>query len=58
AQSANPPAATPSTVSINQCIKDNGCANSDLACRAKCAGVPNPSPGDIQDTDSCISLCP
>ncbi|KAF0517038.1 anchored cell wall protein 4 [Gigaspora margarita] len=62
ATAANPanPAAAPSPTSnlIADCIKNHGCNDSDEACRAMCAGVPNPSPQDVNATSDCIAKCP
>ncbi|RHZ53298.1 hypothetical protein Glove_443g73 [Diversispora epigaea] len=50
---------TPSPNAIDQCIKTYCDATSDdyLDCRAKCAGVPNPNPSDIDATNACLAKC-
>ncbi|RIB22454.1 hypothetical protein C2G38_990889 [Gigaspora rosea] len=61
ANPANPAAAaspTDSSNSIDDCIKSHGCSASDQACRATCAGVPNPSSQDVNATTDCIAKCP
>ncbi|KAK4895158.1 hypothetical protein LTR27_006767 [Elasticomyces elasticus] len=34
------------------------CSPSDIACKARCVGVPNPSPAQIAATNKCEAACP
>lgn len=53
-----PPTTAP-LPSIASCISQycTATASDYLDCRAKCAGVPNPSESDIDKTNSCLSKC-
>jgi hypothetical protein len=41
---------------VTQCIKANNCGT-DLKCISKCAGVPDPSPQDANNTNACVAKC-
>ncbi|KAG9299413.1 hypothetical protein G9A89_009365 [Geosiphon pyriformis] len=42
---------------IQACIDEKKCLYTDLDCRAKCAGVPNPTKTHIDITNDCIKQC-
>ncbi|CAG8457503.1 10490_t:CDS:2 [Diversispora eburnea] len=53
------PTTTAPLPSIASCISQYCVATASdyLDCRAKCAGVPNPSESDIDKTNSCLAKC-
>lgn len=50
------PTPTGSPNKIQQCLDQNNCGN-DQACRAKCAGVPDPSESSVNATNDCVAKC-
>ncbi|KAI9294237.1 hypothetical protein K502DRAFT_366014 [Neoconidiobolus thromboides FSU 785] len=42
---------------LEKCAQKNSCNVEDLACKALCTGVPNPSKSQIGDTTSCVAAC-
>jgi hypothetical protein len=47
----------PSKNEIEKCIEERNCAPDDISCRAKCAGVPNPSEEQVNRTNACAAGC-
>ncbi|CAG8501997.1 17626_t:CDS:2 [Dentiscutata erythropus] len=58
ATAASPATSTSAPDKISQCLQNQGCSYSDINCVAWCAGVPNPSPQDVNATNDCIASCP
>src|SRR3954470_19906456 len=52
-----PPAAPAESNPVEDCINLRQCAEDDLDCRAKCAGVPNPTEKQVNDTKTCLDAC-
>ncbi|RGB33169.1 hypothetical protein C1646_705136 [Rhizophagus diaphanus] len=50
------PTASPTPNGIETCLEISQCGD-DQACRAKCAGVPNPTEQQVNDTIACIEKC-
>lgn len=50
------PTASPAPNGIETCLEISQCGD-DQACRAKCAGVPNPTEQQVNDTIACIGQC-
>ncbi|CAG8452654.1 uncharacterized protein OCT59_006516 [Rhizophagus irregularis] len=50
------PTASPAPNGIETCLEISQCGD-DQACRAKCAGVPNPTEQQVNDTIACIGKC-
>lgn len=50
------PTASPTSNGIETCLEISQCGD-DQACRAKCAGVPNPTEQQVNDTKTCIEKC-
>ncbi|KAK9711149.1 hypothetical protein K7432_008012 [Basidiobolus ranarum] len=48
--------ATPES-QVESCIKQQNCAPADVACRAKCAQVPNPDATMVNNTNNCVAQC-
>jgi hypothetical protein len=51
-----PTTASPAPNGIETCLEISQCGD-DQACRAKCAGVPNPTEQQVNDTRTCIEKC-
>ncbi|GBB85104.1 hypothetical protein RclHR1_11690001 [Rhizophagus clarus] len=50
------PTASSAPNGIETCLEISQCGD-DQACRAKCAGVPNPTEQQVNDTRTCIENC-
>ncbi|ORX96451.1 hypothetical protein K493DRAFT_336906 [Basidiobolus meristosporus CBS 931.73] len=42
---------------LESCIMQQNCAPADVACRAKCAQVPNPNASMVNSTINCVAQC-
>ncbi|KAI0244601.1 hypothetical protein L0F63_006155, partial [Massospora cicadina] len=56
ASQSNTTVSTGGENSINRCIENAKCG-SDMECKARCAGVPNPTEEDIKKTNECYNGC-
>jgi len=58
AQSGSAPATVTAAAAPTSTSCNDKCAFTDIACRASCAGVPNPNPTMIAEMNSCNAQCP